>query len=84
MLKYAQLKNISKIIIDQEYFGKEKMLKSMFLEMWSRFFIEIPEISFERVGKKSKVHHLCYFTIKGKYKPDKIIKFEEIRQLALK
>lgn len=84
LLKYAQLGRVSEVIIDQEYFGKDKMLKSMFLEMWSRFFTEIPEISFERVGKKSKVHSICYFTMKGKYKPNVAIRFEELRWLALK
>jgi len=84
LLKYAQLNKISKIIIDEEYFGKDKMLKSMFLEMWSRFFTEIPEISFEKIGRKSKVHTICYLTMRGKYKPNKVIEFKELRRLALK
>lgn len=84
LIKYAKLKNISKIIIDLEYFGKDKLLKSIFLEMWSRFFSEIPEISFERVGKKSKVHYICYFTMKGKYKPNKVLEYKEIKRLVLK
>lgn len=84
LIKYAKLKNISKIIIDLEYFSKDKLLKSIFLEMWSRFFSEIPEVSFERVGKKSKVHHICYFTMKGKYKVNKVLEYKEIKGLALK
>ena len=84
LIKYAKLKNISKIVIDLEYFGKDKLLKSIFLEMWNRFFSEIPEISFERVGKKSKVHDICYFTMKGKYKPNKVLEYKEIKRLALK
>lgn len=84
LIKYAKLKNISKIIIDLEYFGKDKLLKSIFLEMWSRFFSEIPEISFERVGKKSKVHYICYFTMKRKYKPNKVLEYKEIKRLVLK
>ncbi len=84
LIKYAKLKNISKIIIDLEYFGKDKLLKSIFLEMWTRFFSEIPEISFERVGKKSKVHHICYFTMKGKYKVNKVLEYKEIKRLALR
>ena len=84
LIKYAKLKNISKIIIDLEYFGKDKLLKSIFLEMWTRFFSEIPEISFERVGKKSKVHDICYFTMKGKYKVNKVLEYKEIKRLVLK
>jgi hypothetical protein len=83
-LKYAQFKSLSKVVIDEEYYGKDKMLKSMFLEMWGRFFTKIPEISFEKIGRKSKVHNVCYLTMKGKYKLDKIIKFEEIKRLVLK
>lgn len=84
LIKYAKLRNISKIIIDLEYFGQDKMLKSMLLEMWSRFFTEIPEISFERVGKKSKVHEVCYFTMKGKYKVNKVLDYEELKRIALR
>ena len=84
LIKYAKVEDISKIIIDLEYYGLDKLLKSMFLEMWSRFFSEIPEVSFERVGKKSKVHHICYFTMKGKYKVNKVLDYEEIKRLSLK
>lgn len=84
VFKYAQFKNLSKIVIDEEYYGKDKMLKSMFLEMWSRFFKEIPEISFEKIGRKSKVHEICYLTMKKKYKPNKVIDFEEIKRLTLR
>lgn len=84
LFKYAQLKNLSRVVIDEEYYGKDKMLKSMFLEMWSRFFSEAPEVSFEKIGKKSKVHSVCYSAMKGKCKPDKVLGFEEIKRLALK
>ena len=84
LVKHAQLKNLSKIIIDEEYFGKERMLKSMFLEMWSRHFEKIPEIDFEKIGKKSGAHNISYLTMKGKRKPDRTIGFNEIKRLALK
>lgn len=84
LIKYANLKNVSKIVIDLEYFSKDKLLKSMFLEMWSRFFTEIPEVSFERVGKKSKVHEICYFTMKGRYKVNKVLDYKELKRLALR
>jgi len=84
LIKYAKLDNIQKIIIDQEYFGKNRVLKSMFLEMWSRFYTDIPEVSFEEIGKKSKAHSICYLTMKRKYKVDKTIEYQELRKLALK
>jgi len=83
LLKYAQIKNLSQVVIDEEYYGKDKMLKSMFLEMWSRFFIKIPEVSFRRIGKKAIVHNVCYTAMKSS-KADKVISFEELRRLALK
>jgi hypothetical protein len=84
LLKYAELNNLIKVTIDKEYFGKEKILKSMFLEMWCRYFDQIPEISFEQIGKKSNAHNISYLTMKGKYKPDKILDFDDIKRLVLK
>ena len=71
-------------MIDKEYYGKDRMLKSMFLEMWSRFFTEVPEISFEKIGKNSKVHSICYLAMRGSEKVGKIVGLEEIRRLTLK
>jgi len=83
LLKYAQLKNPSQIVIDEEYYGKDKMLKSIFLEMWSRYFKEFPEVIFEKIGKKSKVHSVCYSVMK-RGQADRVVRFEELRRLALK
>ena len=80
--KYAKIKP-SEVVIDEEYPGKEKMLHSMFLEMWGRIFGKAPEVSFERIGKKSKVHGVCYKAMKSG-KADKVISFEELRHLTLK
>lgn len=83
-LKYAKLNNISKIIIDEEYFGKNNLLKSIFLEMWSRFFTNIPEIIFERITRKSNAHNISYLTMRGKYPPKKTITLYELKRLVLK
>ncbi len=84
LIKYAKLDNVQEIIIDEEYSGKEKVLKSMFLEMWSRYYGEIPEVSFERIGKKSKAHYACYYSMKGERKINKKIDYQELKKLALK
>lgn len=84
LLKYAQIKNLSQVVIDEEYYGKDKILKSIFLEMWSRFFPKIPEVSFEKIGRKSKVHSICYLTMKGKRKVNRVVGFEGLKRLALK
>ena len=84
LIKYSRLENIFRIVIDKEYFGKDKILRSMFLEMWSRYFTGVPEISFESIGKKSKAHNISYLTMKRKSKVDKILQYEELKRLALK
>jgi len=84
LLKYAKLKNLSQVMIDEEYFGKDKMLKSMFLEMGSRLFAEVPGVVFGKIGKRAKVHSVCYLTMKGKDEADRVIRFEEIKRLVLK
>ena len=84
LLRYAKIDNLAQIVIDQEYFGNERVLTSMFLEMWSRYFEIIPEISFGRIGKKSNAHNISYLTMKGEYKANRILDFTEIEKLALK
>lgn len=84
LLKYAQIKNLSQIVIDEEYYGKDRVLRSIFLEMWSRYFTKVPEITFDKIGKKSKVHNICYLAMKGKDKIGRVIRFEEIKRLVLK
>ena len=84
LLRYAKIDNLAQIVIDQEYFGNERVLTSMFLEMWSRYFETIPEISFGRIGKKSNAHNISYLTMKGEYKANRILDFTEIEKLALK
>jgi hypothetical protein len=44
----------------------------------------VPEVSFRKIGRKSKVHNICYLTMKGEHKPNKVINFGEIKRLALK
>ncbi len=84
LLKYAQLKNLSRITIDIEYRGQEKLLKSIFLEMWSRYFEEIPDIEFRGIGRGSRAHNISYLTMKGRCKADKEIALDTIRRLVLK
>lgn len=84
MLKYAKINEISKIIIDNEYPGNERLLRSIFMEMCSKYFNNIPVVEFKSIGKNSGAHAVSYFTMRGKNKPGKIISFAEIKQLILK
>lgn len=83
MIKYSGFKDISDVVIDEEYSGKEKILRSMFLEMWSGYFKKVPNFEIDNIGKKSNAHKISYYTMKGKHKPDKEISFDELRKLCL-
>lgn len=69
--------NTGKVIIDQEYYGKEPIIKEILTEILSDE-INIPLISFTRIGKKSLAHHRAYAIGLGKLKAKKIISKEEI------
>ena len=84
LLKHSNLKDVFKVIIDQEYNHKEFLLRSTFLEMWSRFFDKFPEVIFQRIGKSSGTHHIAYDTMRGKFKVDRKLNFEELKKLSLK
>ena len=86
LLAYSSIK-LSKndiIQIDIEYSGKELMLTSMFLEMFSRLFSFTPQIQFKNIGKKSLAHQISYMTSTNRKKPNRIITYGEIGRLALK
>ena len=83
-LHYAKVSDSSSVTIDVEYPGQETLLRSMFLEMWSRFSAEIPVLEFSRVGKRSEAHRVSNHTAIGRRQPERELSYEEIRQLALK
>ncbi len=69
------------IIIDQEYPGKNKIIKNMIYRMLTRFSNKRPEILFKRIGKKSKAHGTAHHTTSKERKPDRVVKFDEIKKL---
>ena len=72
------IKQGSTIVIDQEYYGKERLLRSMIYEMFTRFFDFAPEINFRRIGKHSPAHGIAYGVTKGNREPDRIVRYREI------
>ncbi len=75
----------TRIVVDVEYPGWERIILSMILEMWSRASGRtIDTIEFKRVGKRSRAHEVAHATAAGKRKADKIIKYAEIKRLVLK
>lgn len=72
----------SAVVIDKEYSGKERLLRSMIYEMFSRFFDFVPQINFDTIGKHSSAHGVAYQVTKGKQKPDRVAHYREIALLA--
>lgn len=83
-IKHSGWKNITDVIIDIEYKGNERQLRSIFLEMWSRNADTVPKVSFKEIGKRSRAHHACYFVTTGKKQPDKKLTIGELKRLSLK
>ncbi|MCX6789100.1 MAG: hypothetical protein NTZ42_00605 [Candidatus Gribaldobacteria bacterium] len=71
----------SEIVIDIEYVGKEKVIRSMIYETLGKFCEKLPEINFQTIGKKSKAHNVAYLTAQKKKLPNKIINFNEIKKI---
>jgi hypothetical protein len=67
------------IMIDQEYEGHERDIKSMLLRCLRGVGIEIPAemIAFGLVGKHSEVHRLAWAVCRGKRAPDHIVTLDE-------
>lgn len=80
-LEYAKFKHLSDIVIDIEYVGQERRLRSIFLEMWSWRHEKIPDVSFHLIGKKSRAHKVGYRTMNKKRKPDTVLTHGQLKKL---
>lgn len=78
--------NIEEVIIDMEYPGNDNVLREMILEMAKvkKLNIQDIRISFFEIGKKSNAHYVAYGVFKEKIKPQKVISFKELVELAIK
>jgi len=81
LLLKKDISKFNKIIIDQEYPGKERMIRAMIYEMLARFSDRMPEIVFEKIGKGAKAHGVAYHVGSKERKADMIVKFSEIKKL---
>jgi len=84
LLNHAKIKNVSEIIIDEEYTGYDKFFKQVFLRMYSKSHKKIPNVGFGNIGKKSEAHNISYLTMKGKIKANIILSYNEISNLCKK
>lgn len=80
-LEHAHFNHLSDVVIDVEYTGQERRLRSMFLAMWSLRHDDIPDVSFRLIGKKSGAHKVGYRTMTGKRKADKVLTYSQLKKL---
>jgi hypothetical protein len=65
------------VLIDKEYEGKEKIIKSILFEMLSKKAQHI-HIEFGYIGKNSPAHKGGYKVFKGREKTNKVILYKEV------
>ena len=77
------LTNSELILIDEEYYGRNNLIKSILLSYIRKkqpnFDSKI--ISFGNLGKKSNAHHLAIETFREEHKPNEIITEKQIWKL---
>ena len=83
-LEQAAFKNLSDLVIDIEYTGQERRLRSIFLVMWSLRHDHIPDVSFRLIGKKSRAHKVGYQTMNGKRKADAVLTYKQLKNLIFR
>ena len=71
-----EVKPTTKVVIDKEYPGNEKLIKAMVVNMGCEV-----KFDFALVGKSSNAHNLAYRTFKEIIRTNKVIKLEEILKL---
>ena len=87
LLIRADLKDIQEIIIDQEYQGKEPIIKDFLLQIIRKNHknaVGKEEIFFSCIGKKSRAHQKALQTFQGKIKPDLVVGFKNVIEFLFK
>ena len=70
-------KDIHRVMIDEEYSGKEFVIKNIVLEMLDQRQ-EPLEIRFGKVGKNALAHHRAYAVARGKLRASYTLGFDEV------
>lgn len=84
LLKHFDIKSDAVIEIDTEYQGLNKILTSMFYEMWNSISSVSVDIKFTYIGRKSHSHRVSYLTTTGRIKPNRILTYKELSAMVLK
>lgn len=79
-----KLKPKTKIVIDKEYFGHEKLIEEkieIYLQQLGK--VSLPQIEFGHVGKLSKAHNLAYLVAVNKKKPNLTVNAKDVIEVIL-
>lgn len=81
-LLIIKLKPKTKISIDKEYFGHEKLIEDKVKIYLKQLGVaHSPTIEFGHVGKLSKAHNLAYVVAVNKKKPDLIVNAKSVMEV---
>lgn len=86
LLVKKHLKKIEHIIIDDEYPGKDYLIKNFLFQEINKInpSFSADNITIKRIGKKSKAHYIAYGVAIGKRLPDKRVNVKEILKFIVK
>jgi len=86
LLIKSEVKEIDAIIIDEEYPGKNSLIKNFLLQEIRKIKPDFDRgnIIFQKIGKKSRAHFLAYGIAVGKKKADIEVGAREILRMVVK
>jgi len=72
--------NLSHVIIDREYLGKDKDIRRYLMNLLfrSKYKVEAEQFHFGHIGKGSTAHRLAIDTLRGKGEPNLKLNLEDI------
>ena len=74
------IKDLDRVVIDVEYYGKEAQIKQHILHLLRRagYQVVTDQIQFQRIGKKSSAHVLALGTFQGNRAPNVVLSEEKL------
>lgn len=77
------IKNFDEIIVDVEYWGREKEIKNILINYIRKIYPNFDKhlILFRRITKKSNAHKVAISVFRNNRAEDRVIKIEELEEL---
>ncbi len=76
------VKEITEVIIDEEYTDKDRLIREILIDTLQKLDVnKIPEIFFDRIGKKSKAHYIAYGVNLKRIKVGRILSLKVFKEL---